>query len=410
MGLLSKLFPLPSKKKFGQRLMRAIRQAGYAQPMTFDAGEFKINFSDSNSFNLGNVYEEFRTTPFGQRRAVLERYARFAMTTTSPLDDPETFAAAKPNLLPKIRERFYHQALGLRIEADGKKWPPCPLRVVGDLLTLELVYDMPDGMRTIDGDSLSKWGVSFDQAMEAARENLWKKSNEDFFVVQPGLYVSPWRDNYDACRLALHDLIWQLKVNGHHVAAVPHRDVLIVTGSEDVDGLVKMMALVEEARQMPRFMLGSMFRLEGSQWQSFMPPAGHPVHLMAIESHTRDLARDYSEQSNLLKELHEKTGEDVFVASLMVFQNKESGAITTRTVWLDGIQSLIPKSDEIVFGIQRPGEQEPTTLGAARWDRVAAVAGDLLAPTEHYPPRFRVGNIPSKEQLESVGLIGISQI
>ena len=37
----------------------------------------------------------------------------------------------------------------------------------------------------------------------------------------PGVWVSPWRDNYDASRLVLHDFLRSHEVKGDPVAVVP---------------------------------------------------------------------------------------------------------------------------------------------------------------------------------------------
>jgi hypothetical protein len=77
----------------------------------------------------------------------------------------------------------------------------------------------------------------FEHALERARDNLWRRSGGKFEKPVVGVYVSPWHDSYDSSRLFLYDLIWHLEVDGEHVAAVPTRHTLIVTGSEDYGGL-----------------------------------------------------------------------------------------------------------------------------------------------------------------------------
>ena len=49
-------------------------------------------------------------------------------------------------------------------------------------------------------------------------------SQENFTCPAPGVWASPWRDNYDASRLVLLDLIRRHKVKGDYVAMVPNRD------------------------------------------------------------------------------------------------------------------------------------------------------------------------------------------
>jgi hypothetical protein len=39
----------------------------------------------------------------------------------------------------------------------------------------------------------------------------------------------------------------------------------------------------------------------------------------------------------------------------------------------------------------------------ADWDRVRAVAGDLMEPTDYWPPRLRVRECSTLEQLREMG-------
>jgi hypothetical protein len=60
--------------------------------------------------------------------------------------------------------------------------------------------------------------------------------------------------------LFLHDLVWQLDVKGRHVAMVPDRNVRLVTGSEDHEGLRRIAAEAKHILEhSPRPMTGLAF-------------------------------------------------------------------------------------------------------------------------------------------------------
>jgi len=64
-----------------------------------------------------------------------------------------------------------------------------------------------------------------------------------------GLYILAAGGDYDASLLLL-DSIWstgQIKVLGDIVVAIPTRDLLVVTGSQDRQGIEKMKQMVKEA-------------------------------------------------------------------------------------------------------------------------------------------------------------------
>ncbi|MDQ3440436.1 MAG: hypothetical protein M3478_08825, partial [Planctomycetota bacterium] len=239
MSLADWLLPRSSPDGFARRMIATLRRRGHAGEITYDPETFRLTF-DGGNLNLANAYNDYRAAPRGQRAQVFEAYASLASETK---EDVGTLDEARPHLLPKVRERFYHEALALNLQLGGPSPDSIPTRVVADELTVELVYDRPHSVSTISEKQLSEWGIAFDEALTVARDNLWRISNEDFERVLPGLHVSRWHDTHDASRLFLHGLVWQLPVNGQHVAMVPNRNVLMVAGSDDPAALVAMAEL-----------------------------------------------------------------------------------------------------------------------------------------------------------------------
>lgn len=128
-----------------------------------------------------------------------------------------------------------------------------------------LVYDLPESMRSISQEDLDDWDITFYEAMETARQNL-AQLDFAFASIGESLYASMTGDNYDASKLLLLDLIRKLEVKGDHIAMVPNRDTLLITGSEDLDGLKMMADLGEKALEDLRPMYAIPMRLEGDEW------------------------------------------------------------------------------------------------------------------------------------------------
>ncbi len=142
----------------------------------------------------------------------------------------------------------------------------------------------------------SRWGVAYEKALRDARANLLEISGEPFESPQPGLYVSPWRDNHDASRLLLTNRIRRLDVKGDHVAMVPNRDTLLVTGSADFAGLARMAEIATAAMDEPYWVSGLPVRLTDGGWARFMPDAEHPSFRDFKSLRTRSIGVDYGEQ------------------------------------------------------------------------------------------------------------------
>jgi hypothetical protein len=98
-----------------------------------------------------------------------------------------------------------------------------------------------------------------------------------------------------------------------------------------------------------------------------------------------------------LERLHQKTGEDIFVASFSAMEDKESGQIATFCAWTKNVLSFLPRTNRVAF---MADGQQPVM---APWERVVEVAGDLMKPVGMYPERFRVEEFPTAEQLAAMG-------
>ena len=217
----------------------------------------------------------------------------------------------------------------------------------------------------------------------------------------PGVYLSPWQDNHDCSRLILHDLIWQLKVKGKHVAMTPNRDTLIVTGSNDETGLAAMAKIAQAALDQPRLMSTIAFVLNDSTWTPFLPPANHPQHLTFKILQLQTYIRDYDEQKELLVKQLKKSGEDVFVASFKAMQEPQAGPAFSMCVWSQGVNTLLPRADRVVF-MTVDGKKNAKTVGTVEWSRVQEVVGQLMKPYAEYPERYCVTEFPNENQFKEM--------
>jgi hypothetical protein len=140
------------------------------------------------------------------------------------------------------------------------------------------------------------------------------------------------------------------------------------------------------------------WRLDGDDWVPWMPEASHPLYrefrLLSVQS----IGQDYSEQKAGLDRLHERTGEDVFVASYNAIRNDETGASQSYTIWPGGIRSWLPRADFIAFTESPDDEPHIYT-----WDQAVPVVGGLMKSLGLYPERFAVSEFPSKEQFVAMG-------
>ena len=223
--------------------------------------------------------------------------------------------------------------------------------------------------------------------------------------ITPGLWASGWADSHDASRLILRDLIQEIEVKGDHVAMVPNRDVLLITGSEDHQGLAAMITIAEKSLDQPRGVCGAAFRLGWNDWSPYLPDPDNPLRARFETLHIKSICEDYGQQKALLDALHEKTGVDVFVAPCDVAQQKETKRTHTCCMWLKGIESMLPKVDQVFFFVPT-SDESGEMVASADWEVVEKIVGNLLEPVDLYPERYRVKGFPTEEELKALGRVG----
>jgi len=87
----------------------------------------------------------------------------------------------------------------------------------------------------------------------------------------PGVWVSPWRDDHDAARLLLPEVIQHHPVKGDTIALIPNRNTLILTGSQDEAGLAQMAAMGKKIGDHPTALSRIPLRYDGKHWLPFLP-------------------------------------------------------------------------------------------------------------------------------------------
>src|SRR5262245_21180566 len=311
--------------------MTELRKVGSRGTMKYNAEQFLIERGSDGFINLANLYHEYCQTPRNQRGKVLDRFIRGCLRTTG-FALPEDFGDVHPDLLPVVRSRFYLESVMLQSRARGGEGIAVPQKYIGDHLSLSLVYDLPQAMRSIIEDDLSRWGVTFYEAVEAAQQNLEQMGNVAFASLQgeggEGVYVSATGDNYDASRLVMLDLVRKMPVRGDYIAMVPNRDTLVITGSEDAAGLKVMCKLARESFDKPRPISTVALRLVGDEWESWLPDASDAAFAPLHELRLRTIGMEYNDQKELLDQIHQQSGEDMFVASFSAVQHKDTGRLS----------------------------------------------------------------------------------
>lgn len=368
---------------FAKKMMKALARAG-VNGLTYDPGRFALVNQGGSEFFLGAAHQFYSEASFWKRGRVLKHYAA-TMFNRPLLEYPATFDEARGNLVPVVHSLAYldvAELLGLtgpnpsEIRQAGPRYVP-----LAGSLAVGLAYDTPLALGSFPESQLDKWGVSFDDAMKAARYNLSVRSRDPMHEVAPGLFMAPWQDANAAGRIVLTELLTRLPVKGDLIASVPGRDYLLVAGSDDAHALAAMVVAIEKALAQPKGNTPELYRLDGTTWHPYRLPADHPLAAKHAELLFALQSDDYGEQQKLIEALHARRNIDVAVASHFAVRGKD-GSVYSYCVWPDRPASL-PHAEQIAV---TNGEDQPRLFP---WDEVAAVVGDKLQPHADYRlPRY----------------------
>lgn len=397
----------PSKAQFVRLFLKEARQVRPETQFTYNEANFAIHYGEDGLVNLTNFYQEYLQLSREHRPAALKRFVG-ALLVSGNFEIPADFEDVHPDLLPVIRSRMYFESARLQAATSKKTLnapADFPFQILAGNLAVSLVYDLPNVMQSILGDQLQTWGVTLYEAIEAATENLKQMGSVQIVQLGKGTYVSCSGDNYDASRLLLSGLLDQLEVKGDLIAMVPNRDLLIITGSEDLEGQESMLALGFQSLQQPRPISTFALRREFGGFSVWLPDAASPHYKQFKELQQQTIGQEYVDQKDLLDQLHEACQEDVFVASYQLLE-ANSGNRTSFTVWSKGIPTLLPEADAIVLAVfdSTPGDVPSEKAKVAEslvvpWEAVRQQCSHLMTPTDYYPPRWKVESFPDEEDL-----------
>jgi uncharacterized protein YtpQ (UPF0354 family) len=397
MSFLDKVFSgKPSRADFAQMVIQAFHKAGI-EKVDRSEGDFSLKVGDGATVFLGNVYANYCSASRSERQSLIAEFVAAAASIPGLPSIPSDFASVKPSLMPVIRDASYFSMVRLMNSKNGKDDPEVEVLVkhLAGGLVVGLAYDTELNITSINRNSFEQWGVSLEEAFKTAKDNLWERTDPERIAGQAGVYWGQWADSYDSSRILLTELIYRLSVDGDPVAFVPNRDQFWVTGTNDLAGLTAILKGGAESHFKQGHPLSpDLYVLVDGTWKVFVPEDQSLRDLWMTIKRRRD-ALDYSQQQQLLNEIHEIHKIDVFVASYKIYERKD-GSAYSACVWSNGVDSSLPQAENIAFLVDIENQEH----FMVPWEAAASVVGSLLEQEADLTPvRYRARHFPSAEQL-----------
>lgn len=165
---------------------------------------------------------------------------------------------------------------------------------------------------------------------------------------------------------------------------VPNPEHLLLASSSDGAALEHMVARAQELLQAPQRLSAAMLRLEQGQWRPWLPPQ-EPAATMLHNLQQGVRAADYDAQSQVLRQVLDRSGEDIFLADHGLLRAEGKPRVLSLTTLAHEVHAWLPVAD--VIAIQPPGGEVQDTL-LVPWAAFEAIARDCLQPLACLPLRY----------------------
>jgi hypothetical protein len=220
-----------------------------------------------------------------------------------------------------------------------------------------------------------------------------------------GVYKLVSEAAYEESLLLIDAVVDQLPFAPSAVLMPVNRGVLLAADGRSDEELSAMLQIAFSSLQSsPWPMSGAMLARDKGHWAEFKTEGIVAQRARAVAA--LSLTSIYQNQQTALEKYFEKTGEDIFVAAFSLRQRGDDIAgIFSWCVWTEGVLSLLPKTDAVVFGKGEEGNRESLIV---QWEQVMQVCGYYLQPTDEEPPRFRVSAFPTVEEWQQLKTVGES--
>ncbi|MGA2052444.1 MAG: DUF1444 family protein [Opitutales bacterium] len=217
---------------------------------------------------LYNAYDAYQRDP-ALAEAVFANYALALAQLGAVREDP----VDPERIVPVIKDRLWMRETLARVRAHPKyqAGQEQVFEAYNDELVIFYAEDLPHGIRYLTNESLQKWGLAGESLRPLAVRNLRALLPEVQVLGSGGLYLIAAGGNYEAS-LLLFETFWRerkLEVQGDYVVALPARDTLLVTGSDDFEGLRRVREAVAQVYpQAPYRLTERLFVRRGEKFET----------------------------------------------------------------------------------------------------------------------------------------------
>jgi uncharacterized protein YtpQ (UPF0354 family) len=224
---------------------------------------------DSTSF-LDNAYNEYKQNP-AHKADIIQKFVASGVGALDVMEKP----IDRSYIVPIVKDRPWIEEMKQALIARGaKKAPETVFEEFCPGLVVVYAEDSPQSIRYLTPENMAALKLDRSELKGLALENLERllPKIDIHGTEEVGVYMITAGGNYEASLLLMNS-IWKsssLKVKGEIVVAIPSRDLLLVTGSQNPQGLENVRKAVAKAMKANSYRLtDKLFVYRGGKFEEF---------------------------------------------------------------------------------------------------------------------------------------------
>lgn len=236
-----------SEKKFTEIYRDSLKKL-YPEPTYTVKQDLEIHVKSKDidfTHYLNNAYASYKNEP-DSLAAALDMYLK----TSSDLYKKEE-PIQKNRIVPVIKDAGYLDDMAITLNQDNTTNEPVELvyERYNDKLIILYGEDSKNGIGYFTQERFKESGLNKDSLLSIALKNLdsvlpaiQRNGDEGYYMLTAG-------GSYEASLILLKNF-WtkeNMPVDGQIIIAIPTRDLLLVTGSKNINAIKKMKAVTQEA-------------------------------------------------------------------------------------------------------------------------------------------------------------------
>ncbi len=214
-------------------------------------------------FNLGNIYRAYEAQP-DSLKSIIGKYltaVERGLAERKGVSISSIVPVVKPvEYLDGIREATKSDSIGIITEKYN------------DLLIIAYAQDSETSIEYLSVKSFKELNISMDSLRHIALNNLQRVVKSIDRQGEDGTYVIKTEGGYESSVL-LYSGLWTpeaLPVYGDWVIGIPARDVLVVTGSKNKEGLAKVKEVTRKVYNESNYRISDkLFKWNGDKFELF---------------------------------------------------------------------------------------------------------------------------------------------